>query len=338
MTMCVAPVAPGVSQTATDALENLRLSVSKATAIRHLQKRIQQGVALRRRRVRYSEDLEQARAEKATWVRAYTEMLQQMFHGEAGNALADKCNNGVGRVYPEYADTELFIEQFYDDMDYRLTCLRNITRMVSEMAEPVLTPGGSTKVALVERAEPAPAPSATPAAAPATSPAATVVAAPAPSPAPAPAPEKTEEADVVVDTEARTAVSGLVVTHGAAQPTLETVQRFLRELEMDILVLPAVPPEGTSAVAALERQPSASFAVVLLGSEDAANAVTFQLGYLVGRLGLSRVCALYERGAENRPNLHGIHCFPIDAGGGWHLALARHFKRSGIEIDLNKLC
>jgi hypothetical protein len=330
MTMCVAPVAPGVTQTATNALDNLRLTVSKATAIRHLQKRIQQGVALRRRRVRYSEDLEQARAEKATWVRAYTEMLQQMFHGEAGNALADKCNNGVGRVYPEYADTELFIEQFFDDMDYRLTCLRNITRMVSEMAEPVLTPGGATKVALVEpRAEPA-------AVTPATAPTST---APTPTvPAAAPTPEKTEEADVVVDTEARTAVSGLVVTHGAAQPALDTVQRFLRELEMDILVLPAVPPEGTSAVASLERHPSASFAVVLLGSEDAASAVTFQLGYLVGRLGLSRVCALYERGVENHPNLHGIHCFPIDAGGGWHLALARHFKRSGIEIDLNKLC
>lgn len=322
MTMCVAPVAPGVPQ----ALDNLRLTVSKATAIRHLQKRIQQGVSLRRRRVRYSEDLEHARGEKATWVRAYTEMLQQMFHGEAGTALADKCNNGVGRVYPEYADTELFIEQFYDDMDYRLGCLRNITRMVSEMDESAPTAGGTTKVALVEqRTEPA-----------ATSP--ETSAPTSATPVNSQATEKTEEADVVVDTDARTAVSGLVVTHGAAQSAMDAVQQFLRELEMEVLVLPAVPPEGTSAVAALERHPSASFAMVVLGAEDAANAVTFQLGYLVGRLGLSRVCALYERGAENRPNLHGIHCFPIDAGGGWHLALARHFKRSGIEIDLNKLC
>jgi hypothetical protein len=295
MTMCATPVAP--DKAAAAATDNLKLTVSKAIALRQLKQRIQQGVAIRRRRVRYVEDLEEARTEKAAWVQSYTETLRQMFYGTAGDALADACNNWVGRVYPEYAEMELFVEQFYDDMDYRLTRLRDIARQVSEITEPVLAPNGSMPVTLVEQR-------ATSAGA---TPAGTVPAggtpAPATAAAAAAAPATTtkweeEEADVVADTETRMQVSGLVVAHGAAAPALESLQRFLRELGMEVLTLPAVPPEGTSAVAALERHPNAAFAVVLLGSDDAASAVTFQLGYLVGRLGLARVCTLYEHGPD----------------------------------------
>ena len=332
MTMCVSPVAP--EKAAAAATDNLRLTVSKATAVRHLKKRIQQGVAIRRRRVRYVEDLEEARAEKASWVQAYTDMLKQMFYGDAGQALADACNNWVGRVYPEYAETELFVEQFYDDMDYRLTKLRDIARQVSEMTEPVLVPEGATSVSLME-----PRAASAPVSAPVV--AAAAPAAPAPASPAAPAvvvSKKEEEIDVVAEAETRVQVSGLVVTHNAAPAALESLNKFLRELGMEVLNLQAVPPEGTTVVAALERHRAASFAVVLLGSEEAAGAVTFQLGYLVGRLGLSRVCTVYEHGPETRPSIHGIQCFPIDGGGGWHLTLARHLKRSGIEVDLNKLC
>jgi hypothetical protein len=333
MTMCVVPVAPDPSADATAAAaakavasETLRLTVAKATATRHLKKRIQQGVAIRRRRLRYAEDLAEARAEKATWVQAYTESLRQMFHGESGQALADTCNNWIGRIYPEYAESGLFVEQFYEDMDYRLSRLRHIARLVEEMVEPVIVPSGSTPVTLVEprAAQPPSAPSSSPPAARAASQA---------------APLREDVADAAPEADAPAASGGLLLTHAAGQPAVESLERFLKDLGLNVTTLPAVPQDpAVPAATPLERQPSAAFAVALLGAGADAGQITFQLGYLVGRLGLNRVCVLHEQAGEPRPNLHGIHAFPLDAGGGWHLALARHLKRSGMEVDLNKLC
>ena len=33
-----------------------------------------------------------------------------------------------------------------------------------------------------------------------------------------------------------------------------------------------------------------------------------------------------------------VDLLPLDPANGWHLQLARHLKRAGIEVDLNKLC
>src|SRR5687767_7140524 len=74
----------------------LRLAVAKESALRYLKAAVQQGVKLRRRSVRYMEDLEEARAVKAEWVHACADMLHQMFQGDGGRAAADRCNDWVG--------------------------------------------------------------------------------------------------------------------------------------------------------------------------------------------------------------------------------------------------
>jgi predicted nucleotide-binding protein len=141
--------------------------------------------------------------------------------------------------------------------------------------------------------------------------------------------------------------SGLFVAHGVSSPASESVRRFLRDLGIHLLALPATPQGNKSLVGTLEQGPGASFAVILLNPEDAAAlatpgacrpAITFQLGYFVGRLGLPRVCVLCEGGSDVFHDEHGILCLPLDPANGWHLQLARHLKRAGIEVDLNKLC
>jgi hypothetical protein len=264
----------------------------------------------------------------------------------------------VGRVYPEYADTELFVEQFYEEMEYRIAKLRDVARQVAGMTELAsVPPAPATLIATSEaEAQGGGMVLAVP----------TAARAPAPAPAPAraqavaargksaghaavPAAAKREE-PVVTESSAESASSsasdnatgGLLIIAGenaSLTPTAGAVERFLRDLGMDVTAIRTTTGQtGKHAVATLEQRPGAQFAVLLVEGDRPAGA-TFELGYLVGRLGLSRVCVLCAAGtAGPSADAHGVTCLPLDSAGGWHLQLVRHLKRGGVEVDLNKLC
>jgi predicted nucleotide-binding protein len=63
--------------------------------------------------------------------------------------------------------------------------------------------------------------------------------------------------------------------------------------------------------------------------------VVLELGYFIGRLGRSKVCALYKGGVELPSDLHGVLFVAMDDGAGWKLRLAREMKAAGLEIDMN---
>src|SRR6476469_1989245 len=109
-----------------------RLMVPKAVASQHIRAHIQRGIAIRRQRIRYIEDLEDVRALKGEWVNSYTETLQQLF---SHTDIADECNDWIGKVYPEYSDVALFVEAFYEEMDYRIQKLRTVLKRLEDMGE-----------------------------------------------------------------------------------------------------------------------------------------------------------------------------------------------------------
>src|SRR4051812_50050036 len=106
-----------------------RLIVPKMTATQHIRAHIQHGISIRRQRIRYVEDLEDVRALKTEWVNSYTETLKQLF---TASDVADDCNDWGGKVYPEFADVALFVEQFYEEMDYRIRNLPNVLERLEE--------------------------------------------------------------------------------------------------------------------------------------------------------------------------------------------------------------
>ena len=391
-----------------------RLVVPKMTAAQHIRAHIQHGISIRRQRIRYIEDLEDVRALKTEWVSSYTGTLQQLF---SSSDIADECNDWVGKVYPEFAEVSLFVEQFYEEMDYRIQKLKNVLKRLEDMGEfiPRNIAGEPTPRAAMPAPAPAPEPAPLPpvpqapvagpvpmpmqiptgAPAPAPAPAMTIpvpapvaapiavpvapvvapVAAPvAPTPAPAPAPvakaspappasapasappaptraPSLPKAPAVEDDSAPPLNSGIFVVHGELQTAVNTIQSFMEDLQIQLQQMPAAPEKGKGLVNSLEKNPDASFALVLLNHDDAValkrsaadasagvrSGIVFQLGYFVGRLGLKRVCVLYTGGAETFVSDHGIQFLPMDNGNGWQLLLARHLKRAGIEIDLNKL-
>jgi predicted nucleotide-binding protein len=62
-----------------------------------------------------------------------------------------------------------------------------------------------------------------------------------------------------------------------------------------------------------------------------------ELGYFLGKLKRSRVCALYKEGVEIPSDCQGVLYIELDPAGGWHIRLAQELAAAGIPINLEGL-
>ena len=65
--------------------------------------------------------------------------------------------------------------------------------------------------------------------------------------------------------------------------------------------------------------------------------VVFEHGYLMGKIGRENVCALVKGDIEKPTDIAGVVYIPMDEGDGWKLAVAKEMKKSGYDVDLNKI-
>lgn len=61
----------------------------------------------------------------------------------------------------------------------------------------------------------------------------------------------------------------------------------------------------------------------------------FELGFFLGALGRSHVCALYVEGVEIPSDYSGVLFLSLDDGGAWRMALLRELIAAGLEVDAN---
>lgn len=139
------------------------------------------------------------------------------------------------------------------------------------------------------------------------------------------------------------------VVHGHDEEAKQTVARFLEKLKLEAVVLSERPNEGRTIIEKFEKNSDVGFAIVLLTPDDmgypkddhnqlrprARQNVILELGYFVGRLSRSKVCALYKGTVEMPSDFHGVIYLPMDEGGGWKLKVASELKQAGIAVDLN---
>jgi predicted nucleotide-binding protein len=140
------------------------------------------------------------------------------------------------------------------------------------------------------------------------------------------------------------------VVHGHDDAARETVARFLEKLGVEAIVLHEQATQGRTLVEKLEHYANVDFAVVLLTPDDvgaeAAKAdqlnprarqnVLLELGFFVGRLGRSHVCAIHKGPLELPSDYLGVGYVPLDSGGGWRLQLAKELRSAGFEVDMNQ--
>ena len=141
------------------------------------------------------------------------------------------------------------------------------------------------------------------------------------------------------------------VVHGHNESEKEIVARFLTKLGLTPIILHEQPNAGKTIIEKLETYSDVSFAVVLLTPDDRAipkdepekqelkarQNVIFELGFFFGKLGRNKVSVLYGKGVSIPSDYSGIVYIEMDVNNGWQLPLAREIKKTGLNVDLNKL-
>jgi len=141
------------------------------------------------------------------------------------------------------------------------------------------------------------------------------------------------------------------VVHGRDEAAKEGVARYLSNLGLDPLILHEQASGSKGVLEKLEAFSAVAFAVVLLTPDDqgrladqealsqprARQNVIFELGYFIGKLGRSRVCALYKTGVELPSDYGGIVYIEFDAQGAWRTKLAQELVHAGLQIRLDAL-
>jgi hypothetical protein len=302
----------------------LRLRGSRADASRDIQNQVKIGQAIRNQRLRDQRELDEARREKQEWIQRTTESLASLFNQ---TIVADAFNDWVPTILPEFAEFGMFVELFNDEMRHRLGRLQTVLKSLPQIPEP--PPIGGTAMP-VQTMNP-PAVAASTAASTATSSAAS--AAPNNPQLDAPAAPQAGKPAAIIG-------SGLFVQRTADNAARDAVAHFLARFGLRLQLCDRTAPDGQPFADALDGQTSARFVLILAPSPAEQHApdgeALFELGVCVGRLGAGRVIVLH-RGGDAQPDRFGVMHVVLDSGDGWQLQLARHLRRGGVDVDLNKL-
>jgi predicted nucleotide-binding protein len=164
--------------------------------------------------------------------------------------------------------------------------------------------------------------------------------------------EDSQESETALkDTTAeRTQTRRVFVVHGRDDGTREAVARFLERIGFEPIILHEQANRGRTVIEKVEAHGDVSFAVVLLTPDDEGclkgetpqprprQNVLLELGYFIGRLGRSNVCALKAGEIELPSDFGGVVWETFDgADGGWKQKLAKELQAAGYEIDWNKM-
>jgi hypothetical protein len=143
--------------------------------------------------------------------------------------------------------------------------------------------------------------------------------------------------------------SKIFLVHGRDEAVKHEVAHYLLRLGLDPVILHERPNAGRTLIAKFsEEAGDVAFAVVLMTPDDtgslkgaprasrARQNVVFELGYLLGKLGPRRVCALISAGVERPSDFEGVVYVPFGPGTVWRTELARELRTAGIPFDLEK--
>jgi predicted nucleotide-binding protein len=129
------------------------------------------------------------------------------------------------------------------------------------------------------------------------------------------------------------------------------VTKTLEKLELEPIILPDKANERNAVFEIIESNPDAAFAVFILTDDNgkgqkhrdadnnsrAKENLIFELGYIAGRIGIDRVCILYNNGAELPVHIQDIASIPLDSADHWQIVLAKKLKAAGYKIDVNNI-
>lgn len=145
--------------------------------------------------------------------------------------------------------------------------------------------------------------------------------------------------------------SKVFIVHGHDGEAKEAAARFVEKIGLEAIILHEQASSGQTIIEKIEANSNVGFAIVLYtpcdlgaskGEKDhpkprARQNVVFEHGYLIGKIGRENVCALVKGDIETPTDISGVVYIKMDEGDGWKLAVAKEMKKSGYDVDLNKI-
>lgn len=140
------------------------------------------------------------------------------------------------------------------------------------------------------------------------------------------------------------------IVHGHDDKIKLDVSNFLRKLGLEPVILHEKANKGKTIIEKIEDNTSVGYGIILYtpcdkgGTADtdlekmkfrARQNVVFEHGYLIGKLGRNRVCALVNGDIERPSDIDGVLYVPYQNG--WELTVGKELRSVGYDVDLNNL-
>lgn len=146
------------------------------------------------------------------------------------------------------------------------------------------------------------------------------------------------------------ACDSVFIVHGHDEAAKVSAARFVEQLGFQAIILHEQANKGMTIIEKFEEYSDVGFALVLYTADDLGNSredvesgqlnsrarqnVVFEHGYLIAKLGRSRVVPLVNGSVELPGDLSGV-VYVGDAN--WEIDIAKEMKSVGYKIDLNTL-
>ncbi|MGG5342070.1 TIR domain-containing protein [Enterococcus sp. AZ192] len=150
--------------------------------------------------------------------------------------------------------------------------------------------------------------------------------------------------------EIRMDMNKVFIVHGHDNEAKVTVARFIERVGLESVILHEQASQGKTIIEKIEANSNVGFAIVLYTPCDegkskgqelfqyrARQNVVFEHGYLIGKLGRTRVCALVKGEVEKPNDISGVVYIPFDEAGAWKIDLIKEMQSLGYELDMQKV-
>lgn len=149
----------------------------------------------------------------------------------------------------------------------------------------------------------------------------------------------------------RTISNKVFIVHGHDDMAKIETARTLEKAGFEAIILHEQADGGLTIIEKIEKYTDVDFAVVLYTECDVGRAkeakieeekyrarqnVVFEHGYLIGKLGRNKVCALVKGDVETPGDISGVVYTAIDSAGAWKFQLFKNMKEAGLDVDYNK--
>ncbi len=139
------------------------------------------------------------------------------------------------------------------------------------------------------------------------------------------------------------------IVHGHDEAAKLNVARFIEKLKFEAIILHEQVSSSQTIIEKLEKFTDVGYGIVIYtpcdigakkGNQDnlqnrARQNVVFEHGYLIAKLGRSKVCALVKEEIEKPNDISGIVYVIMDDNKAWKIELAKELKNAGYKVDMN---